>query len=136
METMLSERGKLILVYKNYKYYVGRVLKRTGENSWRCFKKRCKAQIYTLGGREEPIFSRTSGTHNHDSDSEAVLNRQKISNTVKRKATDDTSDRPSKIINREVSENVLRSITVKDIKYIRDNFNREKKIKKCATNTP
>lgn len=73
MEIMFSERGKLIYMYQN-KFYMKRVLMK------------CNAQVYTVGEKGKPIFSRKSGNHNHDRDSAAII-RQKLSNSGKRLTT-------------------------------------------------
>ncbi|CAH1098551.1 unnamed protein product [Psylliodes chrysocephalus] len=60
---------------------------------------------------------------------QGVLNRQKVSNQVKRKAEDWMCDRPTKIIHREINsqKQCLDTLTSKDMKYIRNNFGREKR---------
>ena len=83
-QTTTSERGKLLIICENYKYYKYRELKSSGETCWCCTIKKCCAKIYTIG--QELTFSKKSGDHHHDSVSTSKLNRQKISNSVKRKA--------------------------------------------------
>jgi len=44
--------------------------------------------------------------HNHENDSVEKLNRQKLSNNLQRKAIDDLYDKPSKLIHKELSNDV------------------------------
>lgn len=121
-ETMLSERGQLLLIFENYKFRKFRVLKSSEETVWRCTKKNCVAKVYTLNSE---VFSRKEGTHNHDYNQE-LLNRQKVSNSVKRKAQEDISVKPAKLIRKELhlQHEALGSISVTDVRYIRNNMNR------------
>lgn len=113
---MYSEKGKLLLVLNNFKFRQYRLLK-TGEMSWSCTNKNCNAKLYTIG--EEHMFSRTTNDHtNHEADPIQILNRQKINNSVKRKA-DELSflEKPRKIIRLEVEKdvNILNTLTDRDM---------------------
>ncbi|CAG9769566.1 unnamed protein product [Ceutorhynchus assimilis] len=70
-------------------------------------------------------FSRKSGEHNHQLE-EALLIRQKISNSLKRQAEELCSDRPMKLIRRELKAESfsIDVISMKDIQYIRNNLYR------------
>lgn len=116
---MLSERGNPLLVFENYKFRKYRELKKSGEIVWCCTDKNCCAKVYTLNS----IFSRKSGEHNHNLIN-SVLVRQKINNSVKRKAEEEIFERPSKMIYQEINSNkdCLNSLTSKDIQYIRKNI--------------
>lgn len=122
---ILSQRGRVLLTYENFKFYKYRELK-SNETCWCCTKRKCAAKLYTCGANY--LFSRKSGVHNHAFLSEKVFNRQKISNSVKRKAAEDISERPAKLIHKELStqKEVLTTLTTKDIVYIRNNVNRTK----------
>jgi hypothetical protein len=76
--------------------------------------------LYTLN----EVYSRKAGVHNHSID-ENVLLRQKISNSVKRKAKEDISERLSKPIHREMSanKNCLDVLTNKDVHLISQTIN-------------
>jgi hypothetical protein len=64
--------------------------------------------------------------HNHPPDVQK-LSRQTVNNVCKRKAVDDICERPSKIMNREVSNSVYKeSLTTRDLELIRHNINRNR----------
>lgn len=66
----------------------------TGEVKWRCVRKSCKAHFFTI--REQQI-TKQNIQHNHTADLQD-LQGQHISAAAKRKAIDDLSERPTKII--------------------------------------
>lgn len=119
---MLSEKGKLLLAIDNFKFRRYRDNKTSGEVCWCCTLKTCSAKVFTIG--PDNIFSRKSGDHNHVSLSDEILNRQKLNNSVKRKAQSAISDRPRKLIHEEVAfqKLTLDTLTVKDVKYISNNI--------------
>lgn len=115
-----SERGKDLLIFENFTFSKDRVLK-SGETSWRCCQKRlqCKAKIYTVG--TDNLITKKNDDHNHEAD-ERKVTRKVISNTCKRKAEEDISERPSKIICKTLASHLPPSITTTDITYIRRNM--------------
>jgi hypothetical protein len=60
--------------------------------------------------------------HDHQKRDEKVLNGQKLSDSVKRKAQDDVSTRPSKIIRSELKSGYMLSIDADDLKSIKNNI--------------
>jgi len=60
--------------------------------------------------------------HNHDKCDEQVITRQKISNAVKRKAVDDISVRPSKILHNEFKNGDILTLTTNDVILIKQNI--------------
>lgn len=59
-----SKRGKELLVYKNYTYYLNKRIDKTGKSFWRCsINKNCNGRI-TLGPDERTIYSKNL-EHNH-----------------------------------------------------------------------
>ena len=81
---------------------------------WKCFKKTCKS--YTkLNDKNEILELPTE--HNHENDSVEILNRQKLSNNLKQKAIDDLYDKPSKLIHRELSNDVT-TLTSYDLTFL------------------
>nr|CAI5835056.1 unnamed protein product [Callosobruchus analis] len=119
------EKGKPLLLSQNYKFRKYRELKTTGEMCWCCTVKNCVARIYTIGS--EYVFSRKAGDHRHEPQSDQLINRQRISNQVKRKAEVDIAERPRKLIHMEIStkKNTLETLTTKDIQCIRKNIQRD-----------
>jgi hypothetical protein len=49
--------------------------------------------------------------HNHDVKSDACLNRQILNNSVKRKAMEDFSERPRKLIHKELRSQDMDTLT-------------------------
>ena len=62
--------------------------------------------------------------HNHDADSEACLNRQKINNSVKRKEMEDLCERTRELIHRELKRHYVDTVTYKDVKNISRNMHK------------
>ena len=66
---VMGERGRKLLVLRNYKFYYERTMA-SGEEKWRCCTKRCPASLKVLGEEKQLISS--NETHNHA----PYLNRQ------------------------------------------------------------
>lgn len=113
-----SERGKPVLIVESEKFTKHKELK-SGEVCWRCAIRSCKAKIYTVGA--ENLIMRSELEHSHEKNLKK-LNRQIVSAGVKRKATDDICEKPSKVIHSVLRDNPaqLSTLTVKDIHYIRN----------------
>jgi hypothetical protein len=126
-DTMLSQRGQLLLIFEKYKFRKYRVLKTSEETVWRCTNKNCIATVYTLNS----VFSRKEGTHNHNLEEELLV-RQKVSNSLKRQAQEDISAKPAKLIRKELNNqrDALETISVTDFRYIRNNINRARLVPK------
>lgn len=66
--------------------------------------------------------------HNHDALSEAIINRQIVSNSLKRKGTQELYERPVKLMHRHLKEiinvSVKSTLTITDIRYIKYNLYR------------
>jgi imidazoleglycerol phosphate dehydratase HisB len=60
--------------------------------------------------------------HHHDADSEASLNRQILNNSVKSKAMVDFSERPHKLIHKELRSKYVDTLTYKDLRNISRNM--------------
>lgn len=120
IKMILSEKGKSLLVWDDYKFREKKVLK-SGEKFWTCTVSKCNAKVFTLGS--DNIISRKETVHNHENDIKK-LNRQILSVASKRKAVEDITERPSKIIHSVLRENsdTMDALTRKDITYIRNNM--------------
>uniref|UniRef100_A0A2S2R2D7 FLYWCH-type domain-containing protein n=1 Tax=Sipha flava TaxID=143950 RepID=A0A2S2R2D7_9HEMI len=93
MESMPSEKNKTILIIKGYKFRFHKMLQ--GEvQRWTCCKNSCKCYFKLFS---DNVMLKNCNEHNHEKCDEKILNRQKISNAVKRKAVDDVSIRSSTI---------------------------------------
>lgn len=94
---MISEKGKKLLLLNNFKFSKAHVAK-CGKIRWRCINRKCPSKIYTAD--DEITILETNLEHNHVED--VTVNRQQVSNALKRKALDDLTERPSKLIHKEL----------------------------------
>lgn len=115
-----SCRGKNLLVFNDFTFYKDKELK-NGECYWRCVKKtaKCGAKVFTMG--EDLTVVRSDSVHNHAANKDK-LNAKIVSNSCKRKAEEDISEKPSKIIRRVLSSNIPETVTTNDIRNIRRNI--------------
>lgn len=118
MEFICGEKGKTLILFEGFKFRFH--LKLKGEiNRWACCKKNCKSFL-KLNEKNEILEKNLN--HNHEKDSAKIQNRQILSNKLKRKAVEDISIRPSKILNRELQKNDVDTLTVQDMTRIRKNI--------------
>ena len=118
-EIILSEKGYKMLVTDSFKYSKAHTSKE-GKIRWRCYIRSCPAKIYTNVADESDIIDMV-GVHNHNKCTHIA--RQTLSTSVKRKAIEDISERPTKLIHRELINNDHKSdITTVDIKCVRRNM--------------
>lgn len=79
----------------------------------------CKATVY-ISDDCKSIVKISVSTHNHDPMSEKQILKEKVANSVKRKALDDFSNSPAKIVRSEiVSADAVRSFSEKDVVNVR-----------------
>jgi len=117
-KNILSEKLKPLRVVNNYKFRFYRTLANDVQR-WVCCKKTCNAAIkYDVNG----AICEQNTTHNHEPDDLQSILRQKVSNSVKRKAVEQFSERPSKIIHSEMSSTALSVLDSNDISLIRKNI--------------
>lgn len=115
-----SSRGKPMLVVNSFKYNLKKVLKTSGEHVWVCVDRKCKANVYTLGPFDENvIINKYELEHCHKADI-VSLNRQIVSKACKRKAIDDITEKPSKIIRKVLQENLPSTFTTTDVTLVRN----------------
>lgn len=112
METILSQRGKPIVVNEGFKF---RAIRKTSTGvKWRCTLKSCYAMLIT-DDSESVILGKT-GEHTHPPP--ANIHREAIRNGVKRKATEDIAERPIKLIREEIkgsSDSFSSAVTKNDV---------------------
>lgn len=114
MEFVLSERGKSNLILNSYKYYSSD--KTAIGRKWRCINRTCTGKV-VLDEFGTTILTQPSA-HNHSPVKN--LERKIVSAAVKRKAVDDITVRPSKIINSVLrSSPMVMKMTTNDIYNIR-----------------
>ena len=70
-----------------------------GENSWRCCDKKCSVRLTT--DMENSFIINVKNEHNHAPD-ERKAERQQLRCNAKRKASEDATARPSKIIRKQL----------------------------------
>lgn len=122
IKIITSNRGSSLLVVQNYKFSFHKKIKSTGESLWKCVNRVCKCTVHTLGELcSTLVITRSSGEHCHQANLVA-LNRQIINSSCKRKAIDDLSEKPAKIIRRTLKENLPPTVTNIDVEYIRKNM--------------
>lgn len=117
---ILSEKGKRLLVMGKFKFCKANTLA-SGEVRWRCVHKKakCSAKIYTLS--DQIMKEKSHFSHNHEEDD--FIERQALSNRIKRKLMEDISEKPSKLIHKELRKNEFPAgITSHDIHRVRKNL--------------
>ena len=117
-----SNKGKRCLVYKENKYR--EYYRKKNENvCWRCTIKSCKARVETENG----TVVKDIGLHTHV-DKVANLSTVALRVVCKRKASEDVSHRPSKIIRSTVQSGIVPSadqLTSQDVVNCRAAMYRE-----------
>lgn len=81
---ILSEKGRTILIVKNFKFSFHKDLA-GGAKRWKCTQKGCRAFLKT--NENEETFE-TNLSHNHIGSSSEELLRQELRNSVKRKSVE------------------------------------------------
>jgi len=116
---MYSEKLKELRVVDGFKFRFHRIMKNEIQR-WACTNKRCNAFLkFDTHGVE---IDNNLEHNNHAADEKRSLVRQKLSNSVKRKAVEQLCERPSKIIHSEITPDDLNILDSKDINLIRKNI--------------
>jgi hypothetical protein len=122
MEFMFSEKGTKSLIIDNYKFGFQKNLADNIQR-WIYTKRKCKAYVKLNGDClcEEVL------THNHESEDDGKLVRQQLTNSLKRKCDELITERPSKIIRKEIASNSYsESLLQNDINRVRKKLNAAK----------
>ena len=119
METLLSEKDEVLLVVEGFKFSAQKILNNNVQ-WWACTKKTCRTYIKTNAVKEvlEKFLE-----HDHEKENDQIFNRKKISNCLKRKAIEDPSERPLKILQIELKKGDVNTLTADDLNLIRKNLN-------------
>ncbi|XP_025206475.1 uncharacterized protein LOC112602555, partial [Melanaphis sacchari] len=123
--TMFSQNGKILTVLNNFKFKFKYESKTNGNKTWECVNKTCKAKLVI---NKENIFDQEKSVLNHSHESDSSIERQAVSNNIKRKISESNINKiPSKIIRKELRslENDIQ-LLVNDISYIRRNLYNKK----------
>lgn len=114
---MISSRGTVMKVIDGYKLAFGCNLA-NGWRKYRCINNRCAA--FAKFNEDGDIMVRDSLlAHNHEGYDGSVLLRQKVSNSLKRKAVDAINVRPSKLLDAAKDDFDVKDMTKTDIEYVR-----------------
>lgn len=127
VKPMLSEKGKPLLLVNGHKFYFHKMLAKNVKR-WTCTKALCRAYIKTEGVEDSVVDTRLE--HNHERDADEIINRQMLSNKVKKKSIDiiEKNDfaqlKSSTLLHQELRNSDEDSITIQDIKRIKKNLQR------------
>jgi hypothetical protein len=67
------------------------------------------------------IISSSNECHKHESCSEQIMQRQQLSASVKRKASDNPHDKPSKVLIQCLNDQLTSKLEITDLKYVKRN---------------
>jgi hypothetical protein len=109
-----TNRGKKSIICDGFRYRVDGILK-SDVVSWRCSMKDCKARIRTDSSAQTVLMQKNQ--HSHEPD-ERKNERHQLRATAKRKATDDITQRPSKIIRRALQDQHEEQLQPNDLKSV------------------
>jgi len=90
---IISEKNKTITMKYGYKFRFLKMLNNDVQR-WTCCKNTCKCFFKRHNGVDTEIYN----DHKHDKPIEQDINRQKLSNNLKKKAVEEISVLPSKLI--------------------------------------
>ena len=123
MEKFTTNRGNPGIIIDGFKFRKDKVFKNS--KAWRCIDKGCNSRCKTdleelvvLGGRFE---------HKHSEPDERDIERQQIRQNCKRKAIEEPSERPSKLIVQEIEKNNSEEMLPKDIISVRQAVYRQRR---------
>lgn len=120
VEKMFSEKGELIFIINKFKFSYHKLLQNEFKR-FKCTKRGCTAYL-RICKNENVVWESSNINHSHNPDEENKLERQIISNGLKRKAIESICERPSKLFHSYLRENSTNSITTQDVKYIKHNM--------------
>lgn len=109
-----TNRGKRSIIWDYNRYRLDTILKQE-DISWRCSVHTCPARIRT--DKDVKTVISQKNTHTHDPDSRK-LERHKLRSAAKRKATDDLSQQPAKIIKGVLKDQEEDELEYKDLKSV------------------
>lgn len=115
---VVGERGKELFFISGYKFNFQKNLANDIKR-WTCTDKKCKCFLKT-DLNDEIIESHLD--HTHPASNFKDIERQHISNTLKRKAVDNVCDRPLKILHQYLVSNNVETIDSRDLQKIRRNM--------------
>ena len=120
-----TNRGNTGLLCQGHKFRLERKAKKY--TSWQCTTKGCLARLKTDHEQENIVWSRLD--HNHDPVSADSVTRQILRTECKRKAAENLTERPSKVIMKEIVSKPDTDLVPKDLIAIRQAMYRERRKK-------
>ncbi|CAH1105917.1 unnamed protein product, partial [Psylliodes chrysocephalus] len=130
---MLSEKGKPMLIINGFRFNFHKTLSGNVKRWQYTQRGGCKSFIKT-GGSNTTIIDYYE-VHNHSAELTSTLNRQQLSNSIKRRVVEDICEKPSTLLHTELKKQDVESLTVNDVFLIRKNMynNRMKVLPKTPT---
>lgn len=113
-----SEKLKKLIVINGYKFRFHKTLNKNVQR-WTCCKNSCTAHLKL---DEDNNIIDNHSIHNHEQCDEKTLTRQNLSNTLKRKAVEDITCKPAKLLHSELKNGDMDSLTNNDMDLIRRNI--------------
>ena len=102
--------------YDGFTFRVDRILK-NNDISWRCTNNKSKGKARVRTDGESKVVMSAMSEHNHDMNERKIESKQLRDRVMaKRKASDDISARPSKIIRQELQKLDESNLQTKDLK--------------------
>ncbi|CAI6348294.1 unnamed protein product [Macrosiphum euphorbiae] len=138
VQNIISEKQKHLKIIDKYKFCFHKCLANNIQR-WKCTVKTCTAYL-KINENDDILLNVSDTDHSHDALSEAVINRQIVSNSLKRKGTQELYERPAKLMHRHLKESidfsVKSTLTITDIRYIKNNLYRARseQLPKLPTN--
>uniref|UniRef100_A0A6P7FZ95 Uncharacterized protein LOC114332271 n=1 Tax=Diabrotica virgifera virgifera TaxID=50390 RepID=A0A6P7FZ95_DIAVI len=112
----VSQKGKTLLSIDGFTFGFQKMLAKDTVKRWTCTKKTCKSFVKTQGCENTIIESILD--HNHEKLSAEVYNRKAVSNSIKSAAVEDLSEKPMKLICKELKKTNIETFTINDINRV------------------
>lgn len=118
----VTNKGKEALIFESFKYRKAHI-SQEGEIRWRCTITGCAATVYTVTSDRTAVI-RTALDHTHEKNEKKLI-RQLVTQSAKRKAVEDHSLKPAKIIRLSVKsvQGAEDIVTEEDVKSVRRSCN-------------
>ena len=115
VEKYTTNKGKDGIIVDGYKYRLDKAFKNT--NLWRCTQTRCGALC--MADLKDLMVLDGQTDHNHEIEDDRKAQRSRLRQACKRKAVDDTTERPQKLIIAACRKTENDTLVPEDISTIR-----------------
>ncbi|XP_025405326.1 uncharacterized protein LOC112679648 [Sipha flava] len=138
VQNIISEKQKHLKIIDKYKFCFYKCLANNIQRR-KCTIKTCTAYL-KINDNDDILLNVCDTHHDHDALFEGVINRQIVSNSLKRKGTQELFEKPAKLMHRHLKEcidiSVKSTLTITDIRYMNYNLYRARseQLPKLATN--